>query len=94
MKSVLQKNRECFVCGTTLNLHNHHCLYGSGRRKLADKYGLTVYLCQEHHTGQTGVHMNPNKAIDLKLKTMAQTYYEERIGTRGKWMEEFGKNYL
>lgn len=32
--------------------------------------------------------------IDLKLKQMAQTYFEEHYGTRKKFREVFGKSWL
>ena len=34
------------------------------------------------------------KIIDLKLKTMSQEYYEKHYGTREKFINEFGRNYL
>lgn len=47
-QSIIQKERECYLCGRTEPLHLHHCLEGSFR-KVADKYGLTVYLCPSCH---------------------------------------------
>lgn len=94
MKSVLQKSKCCYVCGTTLNLHEHHCLYGTANRKRAELRGLKVYLCYEHHEGNTGVHQNPNKGIDLELKQISQMYYENHYGTREDFIREFGKSYL
>jgi hypothetical protein len=35
-----------------------------------------------------------NKELDLKLKEMAQRYYEENYGTREDFIKEFGKSYL
>lgn len=92
MKTVLQSEKECIVCGTTLNLHLHHVFFGS-RRKLSDKRGLTVYLCARHHNmSNEGVHHN--RILDLKLKKFAQKYYEDNYGTREDFIKEFGKNYL
>lgn len=93
MESVLQTEKECFVCGTTFNLHSHHCFFGTSNRKQAEKYGLKVWLCAYHHNmSNEGVHFN--KPLDLKLKTMAQKYYEKHYGTRAQFMREFGKSYL
>ena len=96
MKSIIQTEKECFICRNTLGLANHHCIYGRGLRPLADKYGLTVWLCQRHHTGdingkQFAVHHN--KVFDLKLKQTAQKAF------MAKWPDKdfkaiFGKNYL
>ena len=59
MKSIIQKEKECYLCGSTLNLEKHHCIHGTAGRKLADKYGLTVWLCAYHHRDQkNGVHGN------------------------------------
>ena len=40
MNSVLQSEKECFVCGTNLNLHSHHIFFGTANRKLSEKYGM------------------------------------------------------
>lgn len=55
-KSIMQTKKECYVCGTTFNLHSHHVLFGTANRKLAEQDGLKVYLCWEHHEGTNGVH--------------------------------------
>lgn len=42
-----------------------------------------------------GVHAGKDAAdMDLKLKQMAQTYFEEYYGTREKFREVFGKSWL
>ena len=92
MKSVIQIKKQCFVCGTTLNLHEHHVFFGTANRKKAEDYGLKVYLCQEHHTGSHGVHFN--KALDEGLKMLAQSKFEELYGSREDFIREFGKSVL
>lgn len=32
MKSILQKEKKCWLCGSTLNLHRHHVFGGSANR--------------------------------------------------------------
>ena len=83
----------CFVCGSPY-VEEHHCIYGRGLRALSDKYGLVVPLCAEHHRGQTGVHMQPNKGLDLHLKKLAQEKFEAHIGARNEFIRVFGKSYL
>ena len=78
---------ECYLCGQTGILHRHHCLHGS-RRKAADKYDLTVYLCPECHT-----RLHDHGEKDLYLKQLAQAHFEDRFGHK-RYMEVFGKNYL
>ena len=90
-RSILQTEKECFVCRTTQDLQLHHVLYGTSNRKQADKYGLTVWLCLRHHTGDRGVHFD--KGLDLKLKEMAQAKFEE-THTREEFIRIFGRNYL
>ena len=43
MKSILQREKKCWVTGDRYNLHEHH-IFGGARRKLSEKYGLKVYL--------------------------------------------------
>lgn len=93
MKSVIQSEKECFVCSTTLDLHSHHIFMGSSNRKQSEKYGLKVWLCAYHHNmSNEGVHFN--KKLDLALKTRAQAYYEKHYGTREQFIKEFGRSWL
>ena len=92
MKSIIQDEKQCFVCGTTLNLQDHHIIYGTSNRKQSEKYGLKVWLCQEHHTGSTGVHFNRN--LDIYLKKLAQEHFEAEYGARNVFRSVFGKSYL
>lgn len=89
--SVFQKERECLICGNP-NAQEHHMIHGTANRSIADKYGLCVYLCLEHHTGPHGVHFN--RAFDVELHQMAQKYFESHIGDRERWIQEFGKSWL
>ena len=91
-KSIIQKEKECFVCKTTYCLEEHHCIYGTANRKLSEKYGLKVWLCHEHHTGTHGVHFN--KDLDTHLKKLAQETFETKYGANKRFTEVFGKNYL
>ena len=93
MKSVLQTNKECWVCGRTENLHSHHIFGGTANRKISERYGLKIWLCYYHHNGSNeGIHFN--KALDIRAKQMAQSYFEANIGNRDLFIREFGKNYL
>lgn len=92
MKSIIQTEKECYVCKTTFNLQDHHICYGTANRKQSEKYGLKVWLCQEHHTGSTGVHFN--KPLDLHLKKLAQEHFEAEFGTREYFRSVFGRSYL
>ncbi len=67
-------------------------IHGYANRKNADKYGLWVWLCMDCHTGSDGVHHNRTK--DLQLIKIAQTYFEEHIGSRDAFRKVFGKSWL
>ena len=81
----------CFVCGRPYT-EVHHIIYGTANRKLSDKYGLIVPLCNEHHRGQTGVHFN--RDFDLYLKKLAQEKFEAVYGADKRFIDVFGRSYL
>lgn len=90
---MIMSDKKCFFCGKTDSLQEHHCVGGNANRKIADKYGLTIWLCVYHHTGgKKSVHQD--YSMNLQVKQYAQRYFEENIGDRELWMREFGKNYL
>lgn len=91
-KSIIQNEKKCIVCGRTTTLECHHCFPGNPNRKLSEKYGLKVWLCKEHHTGNTGVHSNAQLRWVIQRK--AQREFERQIGDRNMFMTVFGKNYL
>lgn len=93
MRSIIQAEKECYFCGTEYNLEKHHCMHGTSGRRLADKYGLTVYLCPTCHRGSEGVHGKNGAQLDKTLKQKAQVAFESVYG-REKWMQTFGKSYL
>lgn len=87
MESIIQKERECYLCGRSYPLHRHHVLHGFNRKK-ADQDGLTVYLCIDCHIAlhQLGFH-------DRELKKVAQEAWEHRYGTTEDFVKRYGKNY-
>lgn len=90
MKSIIQEDKSCYVCGK-LQVHLHH-IYGGANRKTSDRNGFVVYLCPHHHNlSNEGVHFN--KELDTMLKMMCQQKYEENH-TREEFMKLIGKNYL
>lgn len=90
-KSIITDSKKCFFC-SRVPAEKHHCLYGVANRKQSDKYGLTVFLCKEHHTGKQGVHTQ-RPDLDLKLKQIAQRAFERKY-SREKFIAVFGKSYL
>lgn len=92
-KSIIAEDlNHCIICGSPYDIEIHHACFGVANRKWSDKYGLVVPLCIEHHRGRTGVHQNI--VIDTKIKQLAQTNFEEKVGSREEFMKIFGRNYL
>lgn len=91
MKSIIQKEKECYFCHTTTNLHEHHIYFGANR-KTSEQNGFKVWLCARHHNmSNEGVHFD--RAKDIYLKQLCQSIYEQRH-TREDFMALIGKNYL
>jgi hypothetical protein len=91
-RSILQKEKECWLCGTTYDLHDHHIYFGHGKRKISERNGFKVWLCGRHHNlSEEGVHFD--RAKDIKLKQICQRKYEE-TNTRVDFMKLIGRNYL
>lgn len=92
--SVLTDDLEhCFVCKSNV-VAIHHIFYGTANRKKSEKYGFIVPLHPRWHTDSNDAIHRGNKKLDLHLKTSAQTYYEQNIGSRTDFILEFGKSYL
>ena len=103
MQSIIQDTKECYLCrleaerrgyfGTLPGegLHKHHIFFGPANRKLSEKYGLTVWLCYQHHEGNKGVHLH--RPADLSLKGIAQREFE-KTHSREQFRNIFGKSWL
>ena len=89
--SILQKDKSCYLCGSVAGLEEHHIFAGVANRKISEKYGLKVWLCQRHHTGTHGAQYD--KDLNLLLKREAQKTFEIHH-SRAEWMDLIKKNYL
>ena len=89
--SILQKKKECYVCGRQVDLERHHIISGVANRRLSDKLGIWIYLCHSCHTGDGGAQYE--KELNLRLKKEAQEAFEIEH-SHEEWMEIFRKNYL
>lgn len=73
-------------------VERHH-IFGASNKERSEKYGFIAPLRPDLHPN--GVFAGKEaKAVDLALKTKAQTYYEEHYGTREDFIKEFGRSYL
>lgn len=93
-KSILQEKKECFICKSTNMLHLHHVFEGTGRRKVSDREGLTIWLCPYHHNASNNsVHYD--RKLDLKIKRWAEQKWLEKTGKKVEdFIKEIGKNFL
>ena len=93
MKSIMVDDLEhCALCGADYP-EIHHIFFGTSDRPISEKHGLTVPLCNKHHTGGPD-SPHRNRIVDLTMKCWAQTVYEQRIGDRDSFRREFKRNYL
>lgn len=89
--SIIYPNlSKCCICGSYNAINKHECIYGKNRSN-SIKYGLVVPLCQDHHTGDDGVHHN--KDLDIYFHKLAQMYFEKNH-TREEFINIFKENYL
>lgn len=89
LKSIMQDKEECYISGSRINLDKHHCIHGGANRKLADKYGLWVWLRHDIHMQ---LH-DRDKELDRQLEQDAQRAFEKKY-SHEMWMALFRKNYL
>lgn len=103
-ESIIQRVKECYLCRieaenvgyygelTDKGLHQHHIMFGTANRQIADKWGVWCWLCPDHHEhGPAAVHRC--RESDLLLKKTAQKEFE-KLYSHEKWMQLFGENYL
>lgn len=92
-KSILQTKKECYITGSTYNLHLHH-IYAGSRRKISDREGFVVWLTGHYHNqSNDGVHGKNGHDLDLRLKQDCQRKFEE-THSREEFMRLIGKSYL
>jgi hypothetical protein len=96
-KSILQEERECYICGKNgacdpLDVHH---VFGAANRKKSEKYGLKVYLCHYscHIFGKDSVHQNGEISNTLKAETQ-QKAMDHYGWTIEEFRELFGKSYI
>lgn len=95
MKSIIQDKKECWFCKNN-RVEEHHIYFGPNR-KISERNGFKVWLCNLEHTGslsgitEYAVHFNREK--DLQLKKLCQIKFEENH-TREEFIKLIGKSYL
>ena len=90
--SVLTDDLDHCVFTGCAPVERHH-VFGAANRKKSELRGFIAPLRPDLHPN--GVFAGKYaKAVDIKLKTMCQEYYETHYGTREDFIREFGRNYL
>ena len=90
MGSIIDNGFRCHECGARAT-DIHHCLHGIGRRRLADKDGLTVPLCRSCHER---LHSSSGHEMDLRYKKLGEIYFLQSGHTVDDFIVRYGKNYL
>ncbi len=84
----------CFLCGRPAE-GEHHLLFGTGKRRLAEEDGLKIPICNQCHTlGVVTGRIHDNPMAEKLSKMLGQALYETRIGSRQEFMKRYGKSYL
>ena len=92
MKSIIQTEKICFLCGSCRNLESHHIFFGDPNRRWSEKYGLKVWLCAyDHRNNKDGVH-GQNVGKKKYLWRIGQEAFEKKHGHE-EFIRIFGKNY-
>lgn len=59
MKSILQTNEQCFLCGSKGQLETHHIFFGNPGRQISEQYGFKIRLCPNcHRISSNSPHQN------------------------------------
>lgn len=95
-KSILQKEKECFLTGSNQMLDVHH-IFNGALRNFSDEEGLWVYLNHDVHMWlhQTGV----GRKKMMELKKIGQQAWEMQNKNKyedvhEEWMKKARKNYV
>lgn len=91
---VTEYNDICCFCGRPAEAE-HHLLFGTGIRKLAEEDGIKVPVCNNCHNMGAGTERIHGNIMAEKLsKMLGQAIYEISIGTREDFRKRYGKSYL
>lgn len=92
MKSIIQTEKECYICGCRRNLESHHIFFGSQNRKWSEKYGLKVWLCPyDHRDNKDGVHGLAMEKKEYLWRIGQETF--EKTHSHEEFVRIFGRSF-
>lgn len=91
-------SKYCFFCGTPVEHGEHHFLFGSGTRRLAEEDGIKAHVCSKcHTTGGNTERIHDNIMAEKLSKMFGQAIYERNEVAKGVTIDEarerFRKRY-
>lgn len=104
-KSTIQNEeyaRYCFFCGSPNTNGEHHFIFGSGLRKIAEEDGLKASICDKCHTmGKMQERVHDNPMAEKLSKMFGQAIYERNECAKGvsiddaraKFIKRYGRSY-
>jgi len=96
MKSIVTEYTDiCFFCGGPAECE-HHLLFGTSARNLAEQDGIKVPICNKCHNmavkAADRIHGNP--MAEKLSKMLGQAIWETYYGSREDFHRRYGKSYL
>ena len=89
MESIIQSDKECFICRKADVLHQHHLLAGSYRQS-AERFGLKIYICPECHR-----QIHDNEAQMQIYRAFAQGYAMAHYDwTVDEFISHIGRSFI
>lgn len=91
---VTRYDRYCIFCGKPAEAE-HHLLFGTSMRALAEKDGLKVPVCNDcHNMGDKLNRIHDNPMAEKLSKMLGQAIYEAYIGDREQFRKRYGRSYM
>jgi hypothetical protein len=103
MDSILTDIKDyCFFCGCPVEC-NHHLIFGSSNRQLAEQDGLKAPACNRcHNMGKVNERIHDNPMAEKMSKMIGQLAWEREMIASGispdcareLFRKRYGKSYL
>lgn len=71
-----RSKNKCEICGEDAT-ELHHIIFGKGKRTQCQTQHSVINLCMNCHRGTHGVHGKYGKDLDLELRELLRSKYED-----------------